>query len=261
MKLIRDFSLTSARRTGQSDPLAAYRLPGVSADPSLVLDFENDVYVLNGSSIPLDSLMAFSRDGTRTAKDELDNDIVYGVDVPAFDWSTGRRGLLVQRAATSGVDDIVTFPATGFWNSIAATLYVDGTNYGSVPSYRRLIQLDDNGTQDDRILFYHDSSSASFRPLVGESGATLFHPSTTSFDYPVGAGLGYHLAMAVSANDFAASGNGGAAIAGNFGNAPTNIATMRLGRALGGAGCDQIFHRIMCYESRLSNAELQTLTA
>jgi len=71
----------------------------------------------------------------------------------------------------------------------------------------------------------------------------------------------FRIAIAYKANDFAVSLNGGAIASDTSGVLATGLTTLRLGRSVWGAQGQMIAERVVYYPSRLSDTELQTLSA
>jgi hypothetical protein len=97
----------------------------------------------------------------------------------------------------------------------------------------------------------------------GATGAIVIDTAVSQVDLsPTGALIANtvtKLALAYKANDFAASGNGGAALTDTSGTVPTGLSVVNLGIGIGG-GFSGYLRRITYYPTRLSDAQLQAIT-
>lgn len=94
--------------------LAAY-----PPDAVLVMDFETNVYGVSGSVTALASLLGLTRSTVGIYVDSTGNLQSAPVDQPRFDWTTGRRSLLVEPAATR-INSYPGFGSAG-WTAQSAT--------------------------------------------------------------------------------------------------------------------------------------------
>jgi hypothetical protein len=84
----------------------------------------------------------------------------------------------------------------------------------------------------------------------------------TTLDYPaVGLNTVGKWASAYAAGNYGASLNGAAALSATYGSLPPNISRLTIGNTAGGSFLCGHFRSIRYYPARLSNAQLQTLTA
>ena len=79
-------------------PTANYLLDGIL--PAALMSFVKGACILNGASVPLSSLLAFSSAAKYTMLAN-GNYVLNSANGPAFDWSTGRRRLLVESTAST----------------------------------------------------------------------------------------------------------------------------------------------------------------
>ena len=128
---------------------------------------------------------------------------------------------------------------------------------GMTPSTSQVLVAADDGSMSNRYQF---TIAGSYTPsfAVAAGGAISADLSTSSAEV----GSLVKSAGAYRANDFALSANGGVAKTDTSGVLPTSVSNLRLGAWSSGAGfLNGHIRRITYYPRRLSNAELQALTA
>lgn len=158
---------------------------------------------------------------------------------------------------TRSADEASVNTLSPWFNASAGTIYVEA----SIPvsaSTRGPVRFDD-GTANNRLMIRDGGATRiDGRVISGgtsvanlESAATAFTANTT-----------FKAALAYAANDFALSFNGGAALTDTAGALPSAISRLLIGDA-NASNTDKgaLIRRITYYPRRMSNAELQTLTA
>ena len=113
-----------------------------------------------------------------------------------------------------------------------------------------------DGTSNNRIQCRFETSGALTAGLILASGVTQCSLSGGV----VGANVLCKVATAFKLNDFASSLNGGAISSDAFGSVPS-VNTFSIGTFLGSQHLNNHIRRLRYYPKRLSNAQLQALTA
>lgn len=149
--------------------------------PTLDLDFEKQRFKLNKQSKTFADLFTSSRASSGTARDADGNIVLYGVDEPRFDYSTGRKGLLIEEQRTNIVDESDAFN-WGFVGSVGETLNENAlgefkgarvasngaTWHRAAPSSSILVT---SGTKYAITMWYRAGTSGRIRVDLRNSGA------------------------------------------------------------------------------------------
>jgi hypothetical protein len=156
----------------------------------------------------------------------------------------------VTRAA-----DVASINTLSPWfNATEGSFFVQASNLlASAPA---LFSTDDGTTNNRIINYFSNPTTPSFRVISGGVDQANISSGVISLQST------FKLASAYKVNDFAASLNGAAAVVDTSGTIPSGQTTARLGSNVVTAGLiNGYLQRITYYPRRLTNAELQTLTA
>jgi hypothetical protein len=156
----------------------------------------------------------------------------------------------VTRAA-----DVASINTLSPWfNATEGSFFVQASNlFASAPA---LFSTDDGTTNNRIINFFSNPTTPAFRVISGGVDQANISSGVISLQST------FKLASAYKVNDFAASLNGAAAVVDTSGTIPSGQTTARLGSNVVTAGLiNGYLQRITYYPRRLTNAELQTLTA
>jgi len=157
-------------------------------------------------------------------------------------------------ALTRSADVASVNTLSPWFNSVAGTLYSESQlTRQNATAGLNTFYIWDTGTSEIKT-FYRAS---------GATGAAVISSSSLQADLTptavIPANTITKLALAYAANDFAASGNGGAAVTDTAGTVPSGLSQVLLG---GPSGIlNGYLRRITYYPVRLTNAQLQNLTA
>jgi len=141
-----------------------------------------------------------------------------------------------------------------WYNATEGTLYASVSGFSVGPISSALASITDNPTASNWILISGLSTTAAGVVSGGASQANLTSlPSVSS---------GGSVAIAYKANDFAAVVNGGTVATDVSGSVPSSVSVLRIGGFGSNPGpLNGHLRRITYYPRRLSNAELQAITA
>lgn len=148
--------------------------------------------------------------------------------------------------------------ALGTWFSgTQGTLVFSGSLRDAVAN-DRLVEIDD-GSSSSRVSILWNTVLNKPQLQVWDSG------SLQAAILPDGSALAlgdtFRVAIAFSANDFAISLNGGTVATDTSGTVAAGLSFLRIGRAAGGGQCNLATESVVYYDQRLSDAELQALSA
>jgi hypothetical protein len=180
---------------------------------------------------------------------------VYGAQLEAGAFATSYIPTVASQVTRTA--DVASINAPNFaswYNQTEGTFVVEadsGGNVSAAPIYRVLSA----GSGNDRnTLFMYNGKWGGSVAVGGVVQADLQVTGTYTANVPA------KTAFAFKANDFAASVNGSAVLTDTSGTVPT-VAALNLGSE-GGAGCiNGHIRSIRYYPTRLTNAQLQALTA
>jgi len=157
-------------------------------------------------------------------------------------------------AATRAADDASITTLTPWVNATEGTLYSES------------LLTRQNATSGTNVFYIYSTSSSVIKLYyrgAGTTGATVVDATVTQADLtPTGAltaNTVAKLSLAYKANDFASSGNGGTVVTDASGTVPTGLSQVLLGSP--SAYLNGYIRTITYYPRRLSNAELQSITA
>lgn len=264
MKIACDLSVTSARHrpVGTSIPwYAPWNSPTSDTVPGLVLDFSSDTYgaggalgtLVGGGAFPTRSENVFT-----PAADGLTLTISGSISSPQLEAGIAASSY-VPTSATAMVreNDIATVSLGAWFNVAEGTLVFEGS-MASAQANDRIVEID-NGASTTRLSILWNSVLGKPQFQVWEAGVlqAAIAPSGNSID----PAIPFRVAMAYKANDFGVSLNGGSVVTDTSGALATGLSTMRLGRSVSGAQGLMLAERMVYYPTRLSDAEVQALSA
>lgn len=159
-------------------------------------------------------------------------------------------------AATRALETATVNTLSPWFNATEGTLYADYLS-NQAPKGARAAAIDGGSFTNSLTMVASNSggSGGNFEVLSGGVSQAAV-PSTTGYQ----PNTQYKVAGAYKANDFAGSRNGGAVGTDTSGTVPT-VTTLRIAGASGGAVLNGWLRRFTYYPRRLSNAELQSITA
>lgn len=159
--------------------------------------------------------------------------------------------------AASRSEDNAAVPLGGWFDTSAGTLVFEGI-VNSAMANTRIVEIDSGATSTRLSILWNDVLNLP-QFQVWEAGvlqAAIAPPASA-----ISLGESFRVAIAYGASDFAISLNGSAVASDTSGVVPTGLTNLRLGRTVWGAQGLMLAERVAYYPARLSNAELQTLSA
>ena len=161
-------------------------------------------------------------------------------------------------ALTRNADVASVNTLTPWFNSVQGTIFAEflRSTTPAASTFPQFVNIDD-GTINNRLaLFTNSSRSLSAQVAIGG----VFTSLTTGQTWTEGTTA--KLALAYQALNHAASANGSSPVSNTAVNVPSGLTALRLGeQASSGAAMNGWLRRITYYPRRLSNAELQSITA
>ncbi len=257
MKTTVDCSITSAPFAPQKSWKGLYAT-ALGQSPSLVLDFERGFYGTEQFSHDPASQISFSRASTKSVLDASGGTVVYGVDEMAFDWSVGRRGLALGPSSGPVAADQASVPLGAWWNPSAGTLVGTYTLVSTNGGYDRILEINE-GTSANRISLLHNTGQGRnvFGVYVGGSAQAVL--LGTNSEYTPGTTANF--AAAFGTGNFGYSSDGRPVMTDGAGSVPTTVDELLLGAAANGSNrATVVLHKIVYFNSRLSNADLIDLS-
>lgn len=154
-------------------------------------------------------------------------------------------------------DDNASVPLGPWYNSDAGTIVLGGYVQGASAN-DRIIEID-NGSSATRLSLLWNTVLGKPQFQVWNGGAlqAAIAPPGNSIAF----GTEFRVALAYAPNSFGISLNGGAVAEDNAGTVPSGVNVLRLGRAAGGAQSLLVTESLVYYPQRLSDTELQALSA
>ncbi len=154
-------------------------------------------------------------------------------------------------------DDNATV-ALGPWYSASAGTLVFSGYVQSAAANDRILEIDD-GSATTRLSLLWNTVLGKPQFQVWNGGA--LQAAIAPPGNAVAFGTEFRVAIAYGPNAFGISLNGGAVAADDAGTVPTGVNVLRLGRAAGGAQGLMVTESLVYYPERLSDAELQAMSA
>lgn len=238
-----DFSSISTTSTAFGN--GWYRL---TLTATVTVSFDASFLISNSTDPTIGSFgqIAYNGDGASGV-------LIWGSQMENGSFSTSYIPTLASTVTRSA--DVASVNTLSPWfNATEGTLFTDADLIGSA-SLGMIAELGDGG-YNNRIGTFGDqfAASAFIVDTGGVRQATLL-PGSFTFNTP------FRVAATYKVNDFAASQNGATAVTDTSGTIPT-VTTLFLGYQGGGGGfLNGHIRRLAYYPRRLTNAELQALTA
>lgn len=233
MSIARSIGLTSPRwgaSLSRAPWWQAYVPQGSTGTPALVLDFENDLYGTDGDKTILSDVLTLSRASQADGLDAQGQTATFEADQPVFDWSTGRRGLLLRPTDGTRAADVATIPLGGWWPATGVRLLAEGIMLNNHGLYDRFFEVHD-GSSGTRVSVLLNSGLGQIVFGAYQSGVSQAVLLGGDTGYTVGTTL--HLDGKLKANDFAFQMNAGAQLTDTSGTVPAPLTTIQLGAAAG----------------------------
>ena len=144
---------------------------------------------------------------------------------------------------------------TPWYNQSAGTFVVSGSTLNPAGSANRLVWVDRSGGTTYQYAVAATIRTNDWQGEVVDNSATQALLTATS------SARSGSFAIAYATNDFAASLNGASALTDISGTVPTNMDVLRIGNHRDNTYLNGHIRSIRFYPSRLTNAQLQALTA
>ncbi|MGR3661612.1 MAG: hypothetical protein ACU0CA_10580 [Paracoccaceae bacterium] len=159
--------------------------------------------------------------------------------------------------ATQRDDDIASVPLGNWFNPDKGTLVFGGSLEFALAN-DRIIEIDTGATSTRLSLLWNTVlGKPQFQVWEGGALQAAIAPPGNSINMAEH----FRVAIAYSANDFVVSLNGGGVATDTSGTIPTGLTTLRLGRSVWGAQGQMTAESLIYFPTRLSNAEVQDLSA
>ena len=201
-----------------------------------------------------DPACAFLRSGFNLSLSGVAIDITLRIGLPQLELGAFATSVIptTTTALTRSADVASVNTLSPWFNATAGTLFTESllTRQNATPNVQTAC-IRNAGITSEIRTFYRAS---------GTTGQAVIDATVPQADLTatgvITANTTVKMALAYSANDFAASGNGGAVVTDPSGTVPSGLTEV----ALGANGLNGYLRRITYYPRRLSNAELQSLT-
>ena len=160
-------------------------------------------------------------------------------------------------SATARADDIATVPLGPWFSSSAGTIVFGGALLDAAAN-DRLIELD-AGDTSTRLSVLWNTTLGLPQLQVWDAGVlqAAIAPTGNSLSF----GETFRVVVSFAGNDFAISLNGSAPVKDTLGSLPTGLTNLRIGRSIWGAQGLLQAESLVYYPERLSDAEIQALSA
>lgn len=172
-----------------------------------------------------------------------------GSDITSYIRSLGTQAI---RA-----DEIASVALGSWFNSTSGTIVYSG-HLDSAAANDRIIEID-AGATSTRLSLLWNTVLGKPQMQVWDQGA--LQSAIAPPGGPITLGSPFRVAMAFEQDSFAVSLNGGGVATDGAGSVPGGLTTLRLGRSVWGAQGAMIAESLTYYPTRLSNTELQSLSA
>lgn len=154
-------------------------------------------------------------------------------------------------------DDVASVAIGPWFNSTEGTVVFSGT-LDSALANDRIFEIDAGATSSSLSLLWNTVlGKPQFQVWDGGALQAAIAPPGNSINM----GDHFRVAVAYSANSFSVSLNGSDLANDTSGSVPSGFTNLRLGRSIWGAQCQLIAEGLTYYPVRLSNAEVQALSA
>ena len=158
----------------------------------------------------------------------------------------------VQREA-----DVASVSLGPWFDASQGTLVLSGSLDGAVAN-DRILELDTGATATRLSLLWNTVLG---KPQFQVWDASVLQAAIAPAGNSIALGDHFRVAMGFAADDFAISLNGSAVASDTSGSMPTGLTTLRLGRSIWGAQGIMVCEGLTYYPTRLSDAEIQALSA
>lgn len=160
-------------------------------------------------------------------------------------------------AAAERADDIATVPLGSWFNAAEGTLVFEGS-LESAQGNTRIFEFD-AGISASRMSVLWNSVLGKPQFQVWDAG--VLQAAIAPAGNAINLGDPFRVTIAYKANEFGVSLNGGTVTTDLSGGLPTGLSTLRLGRSISGAQGLMLAESVVYYPTRLSDAEVQALSA
>ena len=215
--------------------------------------------VTSNLAIRLDGV-CYLASGTTTsyAGDGTSNIFIYGAQLEAGAFATSYIPTVASQVTRTADQTSIVAPNFAPWYNAAEGTFVADFDVLSVANTNQhnIVALYTTGTNDMRIWLWEGQPTIVRWGVTNGTGQADITSSAVTANTTVKAAVAYKL------NDFAASYNGAATVTDTSGTVPTGFSQLSIGTYTGPTGvmCGHI-RSIRYYPTRLSNAQLQALTA
>jgi len=248
-----------ARASGQVPPPWNTRHCGPSGvPPALTLDFERGVYGQNRPEWAWPASLSFARDGVKTVADRSGLSHEVSENTPAFDWSSGRRGL--HCGVNGGAPDQLDLDLGTWWSGSGGAIVCDFTMTSTNGGFDRVFEINGGLSAASRISLLYHQALGRFVLGVYDSGvaqAVLTGPETA---YSLGTTA--RVAVSFAADSFAISVNGAAPLLQGAGALPSGLTKLFLAGSSATANKPEIvLHAVTHHTSPYVGSDLSGLSA
>jgi hypothetical protein len=161
-------------------------------------------------------------------------------------------------ALTRAADVASVNTLSPWFNASAGTIYVEASIPFTTANSRGPIRFDD-GTDSNRIMMRNGGASSRLdgRVVSGGSNVANLESAATA----ITANTTFKAALAYAVDDYSMSLNGGTPLTDTSGALPIGLSRLLIGNAENTTNAGSLIRRITYYPTRLSNAQLQAITA
>jgi hypothetical protein len=160
-------------------------------------------------------------------------------------------------AAEPRGEDVANVALGSWFNPAEGTVVFSGT-LDSALANDRIFEIDTGATSSRLSLLWNTVlGKPQFQIWDGGALQAAIAPPGNSINL----GDHFRVAVAYSDNSFSVSLNGSSLASDSSGTVPQDLATLRLGRSIWGAQCQMVAEGLTYYPNRLSDAEVQALSA
>lgn len=165
----------------------------------------------------------------------------------------------IESGATPALrsDDVASVNLGGWFNASAGTIVFSGSMLDAAAN-DRVIELDGGDTSTRLSVLWNTTLGM---PQFQVWNAGTLQAAIAPTGASVNLGETFRVVVGFAANDFVVSLNGSPVVADTLGVLPSGLATLRLGRSIWGAQGLMLAESLVYYPDRLSDAEIQALSA
>lgn len=233
-----------ARASGQVPPPWNTRHCGPGGvPPALTLDFERGVYGQGRPEWAWPASLSFARDGVKTVADRSGLSHEVSDDAPAFDWSSGRRGL--HCGVNGGAPDQLDLGT--WWSGSGGAIVCDFTMTSTNGGFDRVFEINDGLSAASRIsLLYHQALG---RFVLGVYDGGVAQAVLTGPETAYSLGTTARVAVSFAAGSFAISVNGAAPLSQGAGALPLGLTQMNIVSAFGFTNIPELVMHSLVYHT------------